>query len=92
MKVAIVRALLWALLVCPCAHAGSAKIARPRWVIVVTVTDRATGAQLEKRELDRDLEFDDPRECELIVAKVGPVVPPSDHLEIVLTCREVTRI
>jgi hypothetical protein len=92
MKVAIVWALLWALVVSPCAHADSAKIARPQWAIVMTITDRTTGAQLKQRELDSELKFEDRSECELIVAKVGPIVPSNDNLAVVLTCREVTRI
>jgi hypothetical protein len=92
MKVAIVWALLWALVVSPRAHADSAKIARPQWTIVMTITDRTTGAQLKRRQLDTELEFDDPSECELIVAKVGPIASPGHNLAVVLTCREITRI
>jgi hypothetical protein len=92
MKMAIPLALLWGLVVSPSAHADSAKIARPQWAIVLTITDRTTGTQLKQRELDSELKFDDRSECELIVAKVGPIVPPSDDLAVVLTCREVTPI
>jgi hypothetical protein len=91
MNLTIAFALLWALLVSPCAHADSAKIARTQWTIVMTITDRTTGAQLKQRELDTELEFDDVAQCESIVARVGPIA--DDHsLAIVLTCREVTRI
>jgi hypothetical protein len=91
MKVTIALILLWGLVVSPCAHADTTKLTRPRWAIVMTVTDRTSGELLEQRELDTELEFDDVAQCESIVARVGPIA--DDHsLAIVLTCREVTRI
>jgi hypothetical protein len=88
MKIAIALVLLWGVLVTQCAHADNAQITRPRWVIVVTITDLSTGKQLEQRELGSELEFDDPKECKSIVAEVGPI-PPGDHMAVALTCRKV---
>jgi hypothetical protein len=90
MKVAMALALLSGLLVNLHVHARDAQVARPHWIILMTITDRTTGALLERRELDSDLEFDDPHECKSIVAKAGPI-PASDHFSAVLTCHKVER-
>jgi len=92
MKVAIALVLFWWLAVGPHAHADSARITRPVWVIVLTITDRATGVQLAQSELNSRLEFDDRARCESIVAKAAPAMPSSEDFIPVLTCREVTRI
>ena len=88
MKTAIALVLLCGVLVSVCAHAGTAKVTHPRWVIILTVTDRATGAQIEQLEVDSGLRFHDPVECKSVVAKVGRM-PTSDHFSAALTCRMV---
>jgi hypothetical protein len=88
MNRAIALLLLCGVLVGMCAHADGAKVTHPDWGIILTVTDLATGAQLEQLELDSGLRFDDPVECKSVVAKVGRV-PASDHYAAVLRCRKV---
>jgi hypothetical protein len=88
MNKAIALLLLCGVLVSTCAHADGTKITHPDWAIILTITDLATGAQLEQLELDSELRFDDPIECKSIVAKVGRV-PASDHFVAVLKCRKV---
>jgi hypothetical protein len=88
MNRAIALLLLCGVLVSVCAHAGTTKVTYPRWVIILTVTDRTTGAQLEQLEVDSELRFDDPIECKSIVAKVGRI-PTSDHFAAVLKRRKV---
>jgi hypothetical protein len=80
--------LLCGVLVSMGAHADDAKVTHQDWAIILTITDLATGAQLEQLELDSELRFDDPIECKSIVAKVGRM-PASDHFAAVLTCRKV---
>ena len=70
-------------------QAREARIERPHWVIILTLTDRMTGAQFEQRELDPDLQFDDRAQCQSIVAEVG-AIPATDHFAAVLTCKKVT--
>jgi hypothetical protein len=92
MKMAISLALLsWGLVVSLWAHADSAPVTHPVWVIVMTITNVTTGEQIEEQELDPELEFDDLAQCESIVAKAGPI-PESHELATVLACREVSRI
>jgi hypothetical protein len=88
MNRAIALLLSCGVLVSMCAHADGAKVTHPDWAIILTITDLATGAQLEQLELDSELRFDDPIECKSIVAKVGRVAA-SDHFAAVLTCQEV---
>jgi hypothetical protein len=88
MNRAIALLLLCGVLVGMCAHADGAKVTHPDWAIILTITDLATGAQLEQLELESELRFDDPVECKSIVAKVGRM-PASDHFAAVLTCRKV---
>jgi hypothetical protein len=88
MKMATTFVLLCGLLFGRHTYATEANTQRPRWVIILTVSDRTTGARIEKRELDADLQFDNPAQCRSLVSKVG-AVPPSDHFTAVLTCRKV---
>jgi hypothetical protein len=88
MKMATTLVLLCGWLFGEHTDATEAKTQRPHWVIILTVTDVNTGAQLEKRELDAELQFDDLAQCRSIVAGAG-AIPPSDHFTAVLTCRKV---
>ena len=90
MKWTIPLVLLCGLLVSMCAHADDAKGTRPRWVIVLTVTDLTTGARFEQGELNPELEFDDPIKCKSIVARIGPI-PTRGNFALALTCRKVDR-
>jgi hypothetical protein len=92
MKAAIALVLFWWLVVGPHAHAGGARLTRPVWVIVLTITDRATGVPLRESELNSRFEFDDRARCESLVAKAAPAMPSSEDFIAVLRCREVTRI
>ena len=87
---AIALMLLFGLALKMYAHADPAQIARARWVIILTITDRNTGARLERHELDSDSQFDNLRQCRSLVTNVGPI-PASDHFRAVLTCRKVER-
>ena len=87
--VTIAVALLPGLLVGQHTQAREARIERPHWVIILTLTDRFTGAQFEQQELDPNLQFDDRAQCQSIVAEVG-AIPATDHFSAVLTCRKVT--
>jgi hypothetical protein len=88
MNRAIALLLLCGVLVSICAHADGAKVTHPEWAIILTITDLATGTQLEQLEPDSELRFDNAIECKSIVAKVGRM-PASDHFAAVLTCRKV---
>jgi hypothetical protein len=70
----------------PC---GGTEITHPVWIIVVTITDKATGERIEERELDSELRFDDRSESESIVARVS-TLSASDFFASVLTCRNLT--
>jgi hypothetical protein len=59
-----------------------------RWVIVLTITERATGAQVEQRELDINVNFDDLGDCQSFLAKMGPI-HPSENFAAALACRKV---
>jgi hypothetical protein len=83
-----VSVLLCLLFFSMCAQAADAEATHSYWAIILTITDLATGAQLEQRELDSDLRFDGPIECKSIVAKVGHI-PRSDHFAAALTCRKI---
>ena len=87
--VTIAVVLLPGLLVGQHTQAREARIERPHWVIILTLTDRFTGAQFEQQELDPNLQFDDRAQCQSIVAEVG-AIPATDHFSAVLTCRKVT--
>jgi hypothetical protein len=87
---AIALVLLLGVLVTMCTHANEAQVTRPRWVIVLTITDRITGTQVEQRELQVDLTFDDLGHCRSFVTRVGPI-PSTDNFAAVLTCRVVER-
>ena len=87
MKMATTLVLLCGLLFGRPTYATEANTQRPQWVIILTVTDVNTGAQLEKRELDPNLQFDDLAQCRSIVARAG-AIPPSGHFTAVLTCRK----
>jgi len=88
MDKAIASLLLCGMLVSVGAHADGTRIMHPDWAIILTVTDLATGTQLEQIELDSELRFEDPIECKSIVAKVARV-PASDHFAAALKCRKV---
>jgi hypothetical protein len=90
MKWVIPLVLLWGLLVNMCAHADDAKVTQPHWIIILTITDLITGAQLVQDELDSRLEFDDPIKCKSMVARIGPI-PTSGDFAAALTCRKVER-
>jgi hypothetical protein len=66
---------------------SSAQALHAHWIILLTVTDRSSGAQVEKKELAPDLQFVNATECRSIVAKAGPI-PASEHFSAVLTCRK----
>jgi hypothetical protein len=83
--------LLCGLLVNVCAYSDNAKVTQSRWIIILTIIDRTTGTQLAPIELDPRLEFDDPTQCESILARVGPI-PSGESLSAVLTCRKIERI
>jgi len=87
---AIALVLLFGVLLSMCAHAAEAQVTGPRWFIVLTITERTTGAQVEERELDGNVTFDDLGECQSFVARVGPI-PSSDNFAAVLTCHKVDR-
>jgi hypothetical protein len=91
MKMAIALTLLFSLGVGLSAHADNGPITRSQWIIVLTFTDRATGELIEEHELDAELEFDDPRKCESVVAKAIPTIPLSASFVTGLTCRKVER-
>ena len=90
MSRAIALMLLFCLALTMYAHADPAQIARPHWIIILTITNRNTGARIEQLELDANSEFDTLRHCKSIVAIVG-TIPASDHFRAVLTCRKVER-
>ena len=87
---AIAFLLLFGVVLNVYSQAAQAQIARPHWIIILTITDRSTGARIERRELDANSEFDDSRDCKSLVANVGPI-PASDHFRAVLTCRKAER-
>jgi hypothetical protein len=87
--VTVSMALLFGMLAGGHAQARETRIERPHWVIILTLTDRFTGAQFEQQELDPNLQFDDRAQCQSIVAEVG-AIPATDHFSAVLTCRKVT--
>ena len=87
---AIALVLLSGVLVSMYTHADEAQVTRPRWVIVLTLTDRITGTQVEQSELQVDLTFEDLGHCQSFVARVGPI-PSTDNFAAVMTCREVER-
>jgi hypothetical protein len=89
MKWTIPLVLLCGSLISMCAQADDAKGTRPRWVIILTVTDTTTGTRVEQ-DLDPELEFDDPVKCDSILARVRPI-PMSGNLASALTCRKVER-
>jgi hypothetical protein len=91
MRAAISLVLLFGLLVNVCAYSDNAKVTQSRWIIILTIIDRTTGTQLERIELDPRLEFDDPTQCESILARVGPI-PSGENFSAVLTCRKTERI
>jgi hypothetical protein len=72
-------------------HADDAKVTRPVWVIVMTLTNRATGKRVREHELDPEMRFDDPAECERLVAQAG-AIPGTDDFSVVLTCRLLTSV
>jgi hypothetical protein len=90
-RAAISLVLLCGLLVNVCAYSDNAKVTQSRWIIILTIIDRTTGTQLAPIELDPRLEFDDPTQCESILARVGPI-PSGESLSAVLTCRKIERI
>jgi hypothetical protein len=90
MKWAIPLVLLCGLMVNMRAHADDAKVTQPHWVIILTITDLTTGAQLSQDELDSQLEFDDPIKCKSMVVRIGPI-PTSGDFAAALACRKVER-
>ena len=72
-------------------HADDAKVTRPVWVIVVTLTNRTTGKRVREHELDPEMRFDDQVECERLVTQAGPI-PGTDDFSVVLTCRLLTSV
>jgi hypothetical protein len=81
----------WGLQVSLWAHADSAEISRPFWVIVVTVTDKTTGERTKWEEIVSDLRFNDRAQCELIVTQTGSIRDSHDFATF-LTCRQITSI
>ena len=67
-------------------HADDAKVTRPVWVIVVTLTNRTTGKRVREDELDPEMRFDNQAQCERLVAQAGSI-PGTDDFSVVLTCR-----
>ena len=90
-RAAISLVLLCGLLVNVCAYSDNAKVTQSRWIIILTIIDRITGTQLARTELDPQLEFDDPTQCESILARVGPI-PSGESFSAVLTCWKIERI
>jgi hypothetical protein len=72
-------------------HADDAKVTRPVWVIVVTLTNRTTGKRVREDELGPEMRFDDQAQCEWLVAQAGPI-PGTDDFSVVLTCRLLTSV
>ena len=92
MKIAMALVLLCGLLVSPGARADHVESTRPRWIIILTITDRNTGERLDQKKVGgSDIEFDDPNECKSVVALAGPIRTTEGYVA-VLTCRQVTRI
>jgi hypothetical protein len=89
MKIASVVTVLCGFLFGQCAYAEEAKIPpRPHWVIIATVVDQTTGEQLRQGKLGgRELEFDDPDECNAILGRVQPFA--DGRVAVVLACRKV---
>ena len=85
-KRAIALILLFSVLPGMSAYADEAQ--RTRWIIVLTITERTTGAQVEQGELDVNVRFDDLDHCRSFLAKVGPI-PSSGNFAAVLACRKV---
>jgi hypothetical protein len=90
MKWTILLILLCGSLVSIGAPADDAKGMHSRWVIILTLTDTASGTLVEQGDLDAELEFDDPGKCQSILAGVRPI-PVSGNLAAALTCRKVDR-
>ncbi|HEY0799888.1 MAG TPA: hypothetical protein VGD54_03530 [Steroidobacteraceae bacterium] len=89
---AIVSVLLCGLLVTLGARADSVESTRPRWIIVLTITDQNTGARLDQKKIGgSEVEFDNLNECKTVVALAGPI-RTSEGMVAVLTCRKVTYI
>jgi hypothetical protein len=88
MKWAMPLLLLCGLMVNIRAHADDAKVTQPHWIIILTITDLTTGAQLVQDELDSQLKFDDPIKCKSMVALIGPI-PTSGDFGAALACRKV---
>jgi hypothetical protein len=72
-------------------HADDAKVTRPVWVIVVTLTNRTTGKRVREDELDPEMRFDNQAQCERLVAQTG-AIPGTDDFLVVLTCRLLTSV
>jgi hypothetical protein len=88
MNIALASVLLLGLLGSPSARADEAEALRPHWVIIATIIDRTTGAQLQQSRLGgRELEFDDLGECTAIIHRTRLV--SNEHVAAVLTCKRI---
>jgi hypothetical protein len=65
-----------------------ARIERPHWVIIATIIDVRTGEPLDQGKLEgRELEFDDPVECQAVVDRIRPIA--TVRVTAVLACLRV---
>ena len=70
------------------AGAQEPNIQHPRWVIIATMVDRATGKRLQHSRLtDPELQFQDPAGCQAVLERVQPV--SNEHVVVVLSCLKV---
>ena len=89
MRIALPVALLCGLLSSRGAEAQEANIQHPRWVIVETIIDRATGKQLHVTRLDDpNLRFENLARCQSIVDKFQP--PVNTPMTFVLECKKIS--
>jgi hypothetical protein len=85
MKTATVLLVLSGLLLGQLAHAEDP--ASPRWVIVATIIDRASGQPLQQSVLeDPELQFENAARCNSILDRIHLVEP--EGVAIALTCRQ----
>jgi hypothetical protein len=85
---ALVLTAALVLLIIQRVHAEEAKPGRARWVIILTIVDRTTGARLRQSKLGgTELEFDDLSACKSVMDQVHPT--PTEHMSAVLSCQSV---
>lgn len=89
MKPAWIRALvLCAFCVSQYVRAEEPEISSPRWVIIATVIDRATGKPILRTQLTGgELKFGSAAECNFILQRIHPV--PVEQLAMILKCSKV---